>query len=244
MPIRKHPEGTKPLLAPMEWLPVQAGRGLTHHGHGSGDRVDRADPGSGSVADFQEALREFIAALSLPPVVLLGNSIGANVAARLAIDAPRQVRGLVLVSPGGFTPHNAATRLFCRLQGGRLSIPPRLFARLYLKHRTPTVRSMLERAATLQATPDRLALNRAMLRSFARPETDLRPLAARIFAPASLFFGRHDPVIPAHRDGEVATRCMPFAQHTVLPCGHAPFAELPDVFLASVQRFLAVHGLS
>ena len=61
-------------------------------GYGLSDPL--ADPGSASIADFQEALREFIAALSLPPVVLLGNSIGANVAARLAIDAPQQVRGL------------------------------------------------------------------------------------------------------------------------------------------------------
>lgn len=211
-------------------------------GYGLSDPL--ADPGAASVADFREALRAFIAALSLPPAVFIGNSIGANVAARLAIESPQQVRGLVLVSPGGFTPHNTATRLFCRLQGGRFSIPPRLFARLYLKHRTPPVRSMLERAATLQATPDRLALNRAMWRSFAHAETDLRPSAARIDAPTALFFGQHDPVIPAHRDGRVAAHCMPFAQYAVLPCGHAPFAELPDVFLARVQRFLAANGLT
>jgi pimeloyl-ACP methyl ester carboxylesterase len=69
-------------------------------------------------------------------------------------------------------------------------------------------------------------------------------LAARIDAPTALFFGQYDPVIPAHRDGQVAAHCMPFAQYTVLPCGHAPFAELPDVFLARVQRFLAANGLS
>ena len=92
--------------------------------------------------------------------------VGGNAAARLAIEAPASVRGLVLVAPGGFTPHNFVTRMFCKLQGSRFSLPPRLFAGLYLKHRTPTVRGMLHRAATVQSEAARIALNRAMWRSF------------------------------------------------------------------------------
>ncbi|MFM7784207.1 MAG: alpha/beta fold hydrolase, partial [Gammaproteobacteria bacterium] len=100
---------------------------------------------------FDRSLREFLAALSLPAALFIGNSVGANVAARLAIESPGSVLGLVLVTPGGFTPHNAFTRAFCRLQGSRFALPPRLLATLYLRHRNATVAGMLARASAEQS---------------------------------------------------------------------------------------------
>lgn len=200
------------------------------------------DPGSATVMCFYQVLREFIAALALPPAFFIGNSIGGNAAARLAIESPQLVRGLVLVAPGGFTPHNLMTRTFCRFQGSRLSLSPHRFASLYLKHRTSTANAMLQRAATLQSTPERVALNRAMWRSFARPENDLRQASLSMRVATLLLFGKFDPAIPAHKDGKVASQCIPSAQFVELPCGHASFAEIPELFLAQVQPFLAGCG--
>ena len=79
-----------------------------------------AMPPAGTVVDarfFYDTLCEFLAALALPPALIIGNSLGGNVAARLAIESRAKVRGLVLVSPGGFTPHNLITRAFCQLAG-------------------------------------------------------------------------------------------------------------------------------
>ena len=50
---------------------------------------------------FYDAFCEFLAALALPPAFIIGNSLGGNVAARLAIESRARVRGLVLVSPAG-----------------------------------------------------------------------------------------------------------------------------------------------
>lgn len=191
-----------------------------------------------NVLFYDRVLREFLAALSLPPAFFIGNSIGGNVAARLASESAGQVRGLVLVAPGGFTPHNVFTRAFCTFQGSRLSLSPRRFAGLYLRRQTPTTRAMLERAATMQATPERVALNRAMWRSFGRPESDLRKVARHIAVPTLLMFGQKDPTIPPGKDGQVAARCIPAARMVTLPCGHASFAEVPELFLAEVQPFL------
>ena len=209
-------------------------------GYGSSEMLP--DPASATVMDFYHVLREFMAALALQPACFIGNSIGGNAAARLAIESPQLVRGLVLVAPGGFTPHDVITRAFCRFQGSRLSLSPHRFASFYLKHRTPTANAMLHRAATLQSTPERIALNRAMWRSFARPENDLRQASRNIMAATLLLFGRHDPAIPANKDGEVAARCIPSAQYVALPCGHASFAEIPELFLSHVQPFLAGCG--
>jgi pimeloyl-ACP methyl ester carboxylesterase len=187
---------------------------------------------------FYEVFCEFLAALALPPVLIIGNSLGGNVAARLAIESRARVRGVVLVSPGGFTSHNPITRAFCRLQGGRFALPPRTFAGWYLRHRTPTVRAMLERAATSQSTAPSLAINRSVWRSFIEPEHDLRQRAALIAAPTLLVFGARDPVISARHDGPLAASLITGAKLVFMPAGHAPFAEVPDQFLAEVLPFL------
>jgi pimeloyl-ACP methyl ester carboxylesterase len=196
-------------------------------------------PETASVWLYDQVLREFLTALALPSAYFIANSIGGNVAARLAIESPEQVRGLVLVAPGGFTSYNPFTRAFCWLQGSRFSLPPLLFAKMYLRHRTPTVQAMLQRASTIQTQAERIALNRAMWRSFSKPESDLRQIAQAIKAPTLLIFGKYDPVISADKDGRVAAQCILTAQQVVLPCGHVSFAEMPEAFLEVVRPFLS-----
>jgi pimeloyl-ACP methyl ester carboxylesterase len=104
---------------------------------------------------FYKVLREFLLSLALPPAFFIGNSVGGNAAARLAAESPELVRGLVLVAPGGFTPHNFITRTFCQF---------------------------------------------------------------------------------------LACQCIPSAQFVALPCGHASFAEIPELFLAEVQPFLSSYS--
>lgn len=206
---------------------------------GYGASAPPAQPQATDPLTFYRALREFIDALALPPVFLIGNSVGGNAAARLAIEAPERVRGLVLIGGGGFTPANFVTRMFCKLMGSRFALSPRLWAALYLRKRTPIVRQMLDRAATLQSEPARLTLNRAVWRGFARPEHDLRTRAAAIIAPTLLLYGRFDPALPAGKDGRVAARCIPHAELVVMPCGHACFAEIPQETLERILPFLA-----
>lgn len=200
------------------------------------------DPASASVEDIYQTLRTFVEALALPPAIIVGNSVGGNVAARLAIEAPQRVKALILVSPGGFTDHNWVTRTFCRLQGSPLSLSPWRFARFYLKHRNETTRAMLERARTLQRLPVPQTLNRALWRSFLEPMHDLRNNASAIRVPTLLVFGRRDPAIPYKTDGRVAARVMPHARSEVFDCGHAAFAELPEAFLACLEGFLSSVG--
>lgn len=212
---------------------------------GYGQSSTPKQPETVGILFFYQALCEFLVALSLPPAYLIGNSLGGNVAARLAIEKPEAVRGLVLVAPGGFTPINFITRSFCAFQGSRFALSPYHFASLYIKQQTVTTQAMLVRAATSQATPERIKLNRAIWRSFGTPDNDLRPVAHRIKAPTLLLFGKHDPVISANRDGLVASAIIPYAKFIVLACGHASFAEIPELFLENVEPFLSAinnHG--
>lgn len=206
-------------------------------GYGASDAPQA--PETFTVLHFYRALREFLEVLELAPALFIGNSAGGNAAARLAIEAPGRVRGLVLAAGGGFTPQNFITRAFCGLMGSRFALPPGLWASLYLRKRSAVVREMIKRAATMQSTAPRLALNRALWRSFGREENDLRHKAAAITAPTLLVYGRDDPALPAGKDGQVAARCIAQSRLAVMPCGHAAFAELPQQFLMQVLPFLA-----
>lgn len=209
---------------------------------GYGQSTLKVAPETVTASFFTNVLRDFITALALPPVLLIGNSLGGNAAARLASESPELVGGAVLVSPGGFTKHNFITRNFCRLQGSRLALSPKLWASLYLRRSTPYTKAMLERAAGEQTTLTRLIQNRALWRSFGSDDNDLRGLAGRIQTPVLLMFGLLDPAIPAHKDGKVARLCLPQAKFVALRCGHAPFAEVPTEFLAQVLPFLATSA--
>jgi pimeloyl-ACP methyl ester carboxylesterase len=148
----------------------------------------------------------------------------------------------VLVAPGGFTSPTFRTRSFCALQGSRFSLSPHRFAGLYLKRRTATTRAMLVRASTTQAAAPQMTLNRAIWRNFATSDNDLRSIAHGIKARTLLLFGKYDPIIPANKDGIIAAAIIPNAKLVTLPCGHASFAEVPELFLAEVQPFLAASN--
>lgn len=196
-------------------------------------------PSSASAMMFADLLEAAVLALDLRGVSLIGNSVGGFAATQLAIRQPARVRALVLVSPGGFTAHNAFTRAFCRFKGGERVTRwlNGVLAFLYLRVKTPVTVAMRARAVHEQGSPDAVAVNAALWRSFIRPEHDLRAAAGAVRVPTLVISGRYDPLIPV-REGMTAARCIPGAQHIVMPCGHAPFAELPPLFLAAVQPFL------
>lgn len=197
-----------------------------------------AEPAAVSLRFYHETLVQFLAALQLSKVDLLGNSVGGYVAARYAAEHPDAVGSIVLVAPGGFTPHGPLTRAFCRLQGSRYSLPPKVFASLYLRRRTPVTADMLARAKGPQSAPAPRAINRALWRGFAGADGDLRERAGAIRARALLIFGAFDPAISARKDGRVAATAIPGAETCVMSCGHAPFAEVPAAFVEKVLSFL------
>src|ERR1700722_8094834 len=77
-------------------------------GHGESDPIDASIEPSAPL--FADVLEDVADGLGLSRAVLIGNSVGGFAAARLAINRPESVAGLVLVNAGGFVPWNPLAR--------------------------------------------------------------------------------------------------------------------------------------
>ncbi len=173
--------------------------------------------------------------------VLLGNSVGGFAALYAAAHRPDLVAGLILVSPGGFTPRWFATILACRLIGSAAVAPRayRLLPRLYLRGRNPGVTAAITRAEEASRSPQQVQVFARLWRSFADPSHDSRPLAAAVRCPTLLVWGTRDPVLPWPVDGRRARAALPAAEVLTFPgAGHQPFLERPDEFLDRTAPFL------
>ncbi len=177
--------------------------------------------------------------------VLLGNSVGGFAALYAAAHRPDLVAGLILVSPGGFTPRWFGTTLACRLIGSPAVAPRafRLLPRMYLRDRNPGVGAAIERATEASRSPERAEVFANLWRSFTDPGHDSRPLAEAVRCPTLLVWGTRDPVLPWPIDGRRARAALRSAETVTLPgTGHQPFIERPAEFLDRIAPFLSRLG--
>lgn len=168
------------------------------------------------------------------PALLVGNSMGGWVAARLAELSPELVRGIVLLDPGGAmlggrsswesfvrtvrVPDLATVRLIYRQMFGRvplaLYLGQRSFQDLFLRD---SVRQFVDAASEAD---------------FFTPE-DLR----QIRVPAALVWGDRDTFLPAG-SFEFFRDHLQAAEVLVLQgCGHLPQRERPIRLVRFVRRF-------
>jgi pimeloyl-ACP methyl ester carboxylesterase len=207
-------------------------------GHGRSDTPDMLTAGG-----LAATLADVVDGLALPPVAMIGNSVGGYAAARLALDHPNRVAGLVLVNSSGFIPQNTATRAFSRVLGhpGRARRLLPLLIRSYVQAGGTFDRALRDRVISLSRTRPGSAVAAAMWRSFALPEHDLRARRAEWRVPTLIVWGARDTAIPL-RLGRATHRLLPSATFATMPTGHVPFASDPEGFLDLVQPFL--RGLS
>jgi pimeloyl-ACP methyl ester carboxylesterase len=195
-----------------------------------------------SAVGYSEVLASLIGVLGLDRPVIVGNSVGGFAAASFAINHPTTAGPLVLVSPGGFTRTNALTRMACRAIGSRTLGPlaMRTLPRSYLRERNATTTAIRARAKSGSRNASTVATFRSLWRSFAGPEHDLRKQTASLSVPVLLVWGKHDTVLRWRADGRRAARLLD-VKPIVLPCGHQPYAELPDAFLSAILPFIEAN---
>jgi pimeloyl-ACP methyl ester carboxylesterase len=204
-------------------------------GHGESDPPDV--PAGAPL--FADVLEDVVDGLGISRAVLIGNSVGGFAAARLALNRPALVAGLVLVNTGGFVPQNLLSRTACRMLG-----TPAVFRRLapvfvrgYMKPKTDSDRTIAERACAVAKTQAGVSTGAALWRSFATPAHDLRGRAAELTCPTLIVWGKRDIAIPLSA-GLATHDCIGGSRFEVLDTGHVVFSSDPDGFLATAEPFL------
>lgn len=208
-------------------------------------------PGHGYSAPIRpytlDALTDSIATAveSLPPMRILGWSLGAIVALRFARRFPQRVTGLRLV---------CATPRFTAAEDWPLAMPPQTLARfgdeLAVAYRLTLkrflalqVQGSVEGRAALatlhealfargEPSPESLAAGLAIL-----AQTDLRAEVPSIKVPTLVIAGQRDALTPSAAGAWLA-RAMPMARHVeIAGAAHAPFLSHREEFDAALSAF-------
>jgi len=184
-------------------------------------------------------VEEILDQLAPDGAVLVGNSIGGNVAARIAVRRPALVSGLMLIDSGGFEPSRLPSRMFCALMSRpwfvRVVYPG--FSRWYMRSRTSADRrARADAIATTRTAAGRKAVAQ-MWHSFTLPEHDLRGQAAQITAPTVVAWGRQDPVLPLDA-AETAHDLISDSKLVVIDSGHCPHTSNPAAVAAHLVPLL------
>ncbi|HEY2161908.1 MAG TPA: alpha/beta hydrolase [Solirubrobacteraceae bacterium] len=180
-------------------------------------------------------VEELLEALAPAGAVLVGNSVGGNVAVRLAIQRPELVKALVIIDGGGFEGPQPLGRVFVALMSRpgflRRIYPP--FSWVYMRSRTDADRRARASAIAITRTDAGVQALSEIWHSFGSPEHDLRTDAGRIAVPTLLIWGRRDPVVRP-RAGKTAQKLIPGSKLVVIDSGHQPQTTDPAAVAAEL----------
>jgi pimeloyl-ACP methyl ester carboxylesterase len=205
--------------------------GVDWPGHGRSP----AGPAPSTELRLAQIIEELLESLTPGGAVLVGHSVGGNVAVRLAIRRPDLVKGLMIIDGGGFEEPRLPARVFCALMSrtwfSRLVYP--LFSWAYTRPRTAADRRARASAIAITRTAPGVKAVTEIWHSFTLPGHDLRGQAGKITAPTVLVWGRHDPILPL-RVGETARDLTPGSRLVVIDSGHVPHTTSPAAVAAEL----------
>jgi pimeloyl-ACP methyl ester carboxylesterase len=174
------------------------------------------------IAELADLLAGWMDRLALPPVDLVGHSMGGQLSVHLAARHPERVRRLVLVDAAGI-PRPLTPRTLVRFAAE--VAPPRRWGDPYF---LPTI---VGDAA--------LAGPRTILRAISHIlRDDVRPLLSQVAVPTLVVWGELDTIIPLAHAREFREG-IPGARLAVLrDAAHNPMVDRPDDFNRLVADFL------
>jgi non-heme chloroperoxidase len=222
----------------LPWLPphwhVLA---LSQRGHGGSDKPRRGY----RTRDFAADAAAFARALGLPPLIVVGHSMGAANAMRLALDEPTRVRGLV--AAGAFARFGDKTALieFVERDIAALADPvPHALAHGF--QMDTLAQPVAPRLVEAMVTESLRVPAHVWRESFAALlRDDFSDELHRIAAPTLLVCGERDAFVP-HSDTQHLQRSIARSQLArYAGAGHAMHWEQPERFARDLVRF--VEGL-
>jgi pimeloyl-ACP methyl ester carboxylesterase len=195
---------------------------------------DRPDSGYDNAA-YTALLVALLDSLRIVDAVLVGHSMGGQIAAEVAVAAPTRVRGLVLLDPSGHRgpiKRSALRQLVTPLMN-RTAVAA-ILRYCFADPRRVTQRDIDQYYAPLTSPGGRKALP-IVLREYRLDA--LRGRAQRIVAPTLVLWGAADRVIEFAHVADLANELPRAAVSVIRDAGHNPQEEQP----AEVNRQLIAY---
>lgn len=213
------------------------GFGLTWRSHG----------GSYSLGAQAELVCRFMDSLKIQRALLVGHSMGGEIAMRLSLRHPHRVLGLVLAAPSSYLHRQKSP-----LERWSLRVPwvNQWVVRLILMNRRFVVKALSSAycsprcwsSADVDAylLPSRVPGAAVEMARLLR-EVDFGSEADRVRQvshPALLIWGKEDRVVPMDHGRRMAQELEKSRLLLIPNCGHSPHEEDPDTFNKGVLEFL------
>jgi len=192
--------------------------------------------------DYSDALSDFLAAMKLDRVNIVGNSFGSRVAQCFAIHQPSRVIKLAMtgtgIGPKGMSEEDKAKIVATRegqIAKGGYGFGARVNALLGKNASEQTINLVRD---VVRATSPRGFMHGVKLGMVDGydPET----VAAKVTAPVLMISGSEDRVNPIDKNAAILAKAMPKAKLEIIEgVGHLPEVEVPDKVNATLRAFFA-----
>lgn len=196
-------------------------------GHGKSEGV-----GSQDITEYSKAVLEFIKALRLSSVVLVGFSMGSAIALSLALQYKKRVLGLGLFGSGAKMRVAASTLELTSNPSTFLSAVEKVIENSYSSDVDPRITELAiqQMAETRQAVlyGDFLACD----------EFDAMERVSKINVPTLLISGSADRMMPPNRAEYLRDQIEGAQLHIIEGAGHMVMIERPDEVASLLGKFL------
>ena len=193
-----------------------------------------------SPSDYAALCTKLLDALELPRVVLVGHSIGATIAAQMAVAAPERLSRLVLIDPLGLEVPQAPGTDLATLDEEAFGTA--VFAKLGLTARAQAYGFGAE-WENVRSGPEfeRQWKGRSLVVEHlggALPDAALTERLKQLDLPVLLVWGQEDGIVPV-RQGEVLRAALPYARIEVVEkAAHLPMTERAETTNRVIRDFL------
>ncbi|HMK79361.1 MAG TPA: alpha/beta hydrolase [Xanthobacteraceae bacterium] len=192
--------------------------------------------------DYADAVADFLAALKLERVNILGNSFGTRVAQCFAIHYPDRVIRLAMTGTGAgpkgmgeAEKQKIVAAREAQIAKGGYGFGARVGALLGNNASAQTIALVQD---VLRATNPRGFMHGVKLGL--ADGYDPATVAAKVTAPVLMISGGEDHVNPIEQNAALIAKAMPRARLEILPgVGHLPEVEAPDQVNALLRAFFA-----
>jgi pimeloyl-ACP methyl ester carboxylesterase len=204
-----------------------------HPGFETSSGIDHID----DIVDMVVYYNDFLDALGLDSVHVVGHSMGGMFAAELAALSPQRVQRLVLANAVGLWIDEQPVADFFAMTPQQLSVA------LWHDPNSAMAKAMMTLPEDEQAQLEVFLLRAQHLATAGKflwpiPDKGLKKRIHRIKAPTLILWGQSDGLVPSAY-AQAFQQSIAGAQVTLMPrCGHMPMYEAPQAFVEAIASFL------